>query len=242
MANASGAIAHTQLIHVRSAAGTEVIVGDVERRKAQLQAHRKASGGGDEPGSRHPSTQGGEIRYVVERLLPAALVPEEEPSRLGEDSGRLGNRSGVLSSGRRTRGATAVDLELRLLRVDGLITAGDTQGLGLGYVPRDPSAWFLNDTTRRTLPLVTDLDAAAAPVTPTTTTIATRGGGGAGRAAFFAPGVDRAVVPRTLYAPSRAPAVGAHAAWADRTDHVHWLPANLTEFDRRVEALAGTLA
>lgn len=39
MANASGAIAHTQLIHVRSAAGTEVIVGDVSGAELALPAH-----------------------------------------------------------------------------------------------------------------------------------------------------------------------------------------------------------
>jgi hypothetical protein len=55
-------------------------------------------------------------------------------------------------------------------------------------------------------------------------------------APFFEPSLDPNVVPQLLYAPSRAPAVRKGASWADRTDHVQWLPVHLAAFDRRLRS------
>jgi len=179
-------------------AGDEVLVGDVELLIAQLARH--TSGGGGDQGLLSG------IRYKVVKVLPPVLVPEE-----------LRGSSGT--------GPAPVDLELELVAIGGPVTAGDTQAMGLGYVPRDPtedaSEAFASPEARRALPLVTDLDA---------------------EPRLFEPGVSEEVVPKLLYAPSHTPAILADAGWADRTDQIQWLPADLAEFDRRLHLLSRSLA
>jgi hypothetical protein len=139
------------------------------------------------------------VQFVIEKVFPPALVPKEFR---GGGHGRPG----------------PVDLVLKFVAFHGLLSAGDTQALGLGYVPRDPTDRFAGQRHPRALPLVTDLDMDPEGLGP-----------------YFAPGVDERVVPQELYVPSHFHAVQKDAGWADRTDQIQWLPANLTEFDLRLQ-------
>jgi hypothetical protein len=107
------------------------------------------------------------------------------------------------------------------------VCAGDSVALGMGYVPRLPKETLMRYTAaqRRELP--------AFPYQPTECQL---GKLGPLSSMFNEVVVDGENLPSELYVQSREMAVEPEAGWADRTDHIQWLPIDLINFDKRVAA------
>lgn len=56
-------------------------------------------------------------------------------------------------------------------------------------------------------------------------------------ASLFEHSLDSKILPKLLYARSRAPALRKGAAWVDRVDYVQWLPADLNALDERLRLM-----
>jgi hypothetical protein len=96
-----------------------------------------------------------------------------------------------------------------------ILTPGDTQAMGIGYVPRTPTELLTS---------LSDRARAALPVFDNASTLSS----------YYSQSVDLSVAPTRLYVSSRKPAVVAGAGWADITENVQWLPVDLVEFEKRV--------